>query len=129
MKKLSNLFDEYNFAKIKNGKHQELGHQGGLIIDRNKTVMMAKRKRQNNNKNINSQPRSIEGNQLDFRPIIERVENFLKINLLLIHKSCDDYVFGHKTKSRIFWVSMTRVALFLSLIRFFDNSSNTETVG
>ena len=78
---------------------------------------MAKRKQQQIEK-INSLPRSIGVKKLELKPIIESLEKLMKINLITIHESCDDYVFGHKTKSRIFWVLMTRVALFLTLIRF-----------
>ena len=61
--------------------------------------------------------RVINPNVLSVKPIIESVENYMKIHLISIHESIDDYVFGHKTKSRIFWVWMTRVAVLISLMR------------
>ena len=62
--------------------------------------------------------RVINPNVLSLKPVIESVENYLKINLILIHESTDDYVFGRKIKSRIFWVWMTRVTVLLTLMRF-----------
>ena len=57
-------------------------------------------------------------NEPNLKPIIEKIENFAKFNLLIIHSSSDDNVFRHKSFSRILWVLMTRIVIFLSILRF-----------
>ena len=49
----------------------------------------------------------------------ERIEKFAKQYLLLISKTSDDYVSGVKSMNRIILVTMSRLFMFITSLRFF----------